>query len=107
MSFCCTHRRLKLSRISDIYRNPVNQGITMTRKTFEELRYRFTPTSVYKNFGKVYCDVKDEELLTAFEGAGGAKDNVEPHFVTEAEFRVERPEEVPIELFLITWLDIH
>ncbi|MBQ1292661.1 MAG: anaerobic sulfite reductase subunit A [Clostridiales bacterium] len=49
--------------------------------------------------GKVYCDVKDDELFAAFEGAGGSKDNVEPRFVTEAEFKVTRPEEVPIELF--------
>ena len=48
--------------------------------------------------GKVYCDVRDDELKPAFESTG-AKADVSPRYVTEAEFRVERPEEVPIELF--------
>ena len=48
--------------------------------------------------GKVYCDVRDDELKPAFESTG-AKADVSPRYVTEAEFRVERPEEVPVELF--------
>ncbi len=39
----------QVSRISAIYRNPVSQGITMTREAFEELHYAFAPTSVYTN----------------------------------------------------------
>lgn len=49
--------------------------------------------------GKVYTDVKDPDLKAAFEAAGGETKDVEPRFVTESEFRVTRPEEVPLELF--------
>ena len=49
--------------------------------------------------GKVYTGVKDPELKAAFEGAGGEAKDVEPRFVTESEFKVTRPEEVPLELF--------
>ena len=56
----------QLSRISDIYRNPVNQGITMTRKTFEELRYRFTPTSVYTNMTPKES-LKDDKNVVGFQ----------------------------------------
>ncbi|MCR4658243.1 MAG: ABC transporter permease [Lachnospiraceae bacterium] len=36
-------------RISDIYRNPASQGITMTRETFENLHYSFVPGTIYTN----------------------------------------------------------
>lgn len=39
----------KILRIGGIYRNPVSQGITMTRKVFESLRFDFVPTTIYTN----------------------------------------------------------
>ena len=49
--------------------------------------------------GNVYVDLKDADLEEAFKaGASDAKD-VEPRYVTENEIHVERPEEVPVELF--------
>jgi putative ABC transport system permease protein len=37
------------SRITQIYRDPSVQGITMTRKVFEAMEYDFVPTSVLTN----------------------------------------------------------
>ncbi|MCI5746884.1 anaerobic sulfite reductase subunit A [Eubacterium pyruvativorans] len=49
--------------------------------------------------GEVHCDVKEESLQPLFEENAGTKQDVTPQFVTEAEFRVTRPEEVPLSLF--------
>ncbi|MCR4740097.1 MAG: ABC transporter permease [Lachnospiraceae bacterium] len=38
-----------MSRVAAIYRNPATQGITMTRKMFEDYDYRFVPQTVYTN----------------------------------------------------------
>lgn len=45
--------------------------------------------------GKIYSDVRDNEFIPAFEAAAESQQNVLPQHVDEAEFRVERPEEVP------------
>ncbi len=34
------------SKVGAIYRNPISQGITLTRNEFEKLGYTFTPTSI-------------------------------------------------------------
>lgn len=49
--------------------------------------------------GEVHCDVKEESLQPLFEENAGTKQDVTPQFVTEAEFQVTRPEEVPLSLF--------
>lgn len=49
--------------------------------------------------GKIYSDVKDEDLVPVFEKAAESQGEVAPRYVTEAEFRVERPEEVPSKIF--------
>lgn len=49
--------------------------------------------------GMVYVDLKDKDLADAFSAADSDIKDVEPLYVTEAEFRVTRPEEVPAELF--------
>lgn len=49
--------------------------------------------------GMVYVDLKDKDLEDAFSAADSDIKDVEPLYVTEAEFRVTRPEEVPVELF--------
>lgn len=45
--------------------------------------------------GKIYTNVKDEDLAKYFEEAAAEKMDVEPKFVTESEYHVEIPAEVP------------
>ena len=59
----------QLSRISALYRNPVNQGLTMTRETFEDLEYSFVPTQIYTNH-KPAEDLKDDKNVTGAQSLG-------------------------------------
>lgn len=48
---------------------------------------------------KVYTDVKEQELESAFRDHADSQKEVTPQFVTETEYHVERPEEVPLSIF--------
>ncbi len=50
-------------RISDVYRNPVSQGLTMTREVYEGLRYDFLPNSIYTNHSPEER-LKDDKNIT-------------------------------------------
>lgn len=52
------------TRITQIYRDPSVQGITMTRKVFEELEYSFMPTSILTNMS-VSEDLIDEDEVSS------------------------------------------
>ncbi len=49
--------------------------------------------------GKVYVNVKEDDLDAAFADNSESSADVVPQFVTENEVHVERPEEVPLTLF--------
>lgn len=44
-------------------------------------------------------DVKDEKFVKAFADHAGSEQAVEPHYITESEYHVERPEDVPLSIF--------
>lgn len=52
------------TRIAQIYRDPSVQGITMRRQVFEELEYKFRPTSILTNMS-VPDDLVDEDEVSS------------------------------------------
>ena len=52
------------TRITQIYRDPSVQGITMTRQVFEDLEYTFRPTSILTNLS-VPEDLIDEDEVSS------------------------------------------
>lgn len=55
------------SRVASIYRHPTSQGITMTRKLFEDMEYDFIPDSVYTNVDPG-DDLEDDDNVTGVQG---------------------------------------
>ena len=50
------------TRIAQIYRDPSVQGITMRRKTFEDLEYTFKPTAILTNMSVDPSLTEDDEV---------------------------------------------
>jgi len=56
-----------VSRVSDIYRNPSSQGITMTREVFESFEKDFIPDTVFTNMNPKE-DLEDDDNVTGVQG---------------------------------------
>ncbi|MCR5108569.1 MAG: ABC transporter permease [Lachnospiraceae bacterium] len=54
-------------RVSDIYRNPSVQGITMSRKRYESYEYSFCPQTIYTNMDPVK-ELKDDDNIAGVQG---------------------------------------
>lgn len=52
------------ARITAVYRNPVSQGITFSRSTWERMNFSFEPTEIFTNV-TVPSDLADRQEITA------------------------------------------